>query len=313
MSDQGNGLDEPQESPASASTPATESSSAAGAAVAEASSWPTSAKTATVILALVAVLGVIGAIVGFSQASSSDDDKSSLEAEVDAAEERAASAEQARDDSAAEVEAVATERDDALAESEKLAGDLAAETERADAAEATIADAEAQIEEARAAADEARAEIEEGGGLFPFSIDSSLIPDDLPGNYSITFAEAYCDGFPTCGTLPTQNQARIYFTDEQFLRVEVPGILDAGLFALDGSLYGITDSFTALPQCDGADQRARVTVTLYARGITLDVSEETVARAVDSLNASVTIDAPRTSDTCPSGLVFYASAFTPTG
>ena len=280
---------------------------------AAASGWPKGAKTTAAVLAIIAVLGVIGAIVGFSQASSSDDDKSAAEQDVDAANVRADAAEQERDSIAeqasgaqADIDSLNGELGEAAAANDQLSTDLSAATERAETAETQIADAEARIAEAQA-------QIEEAGGLLPVGIDSSLIPEDLPGNYAITFAEPYCDGFPTCGVLPTQNQARIYSTPEGFLRVEVPGILDAGLFALEGSLYGITDSFTALPQCDGVDQRARVTVTLFARGITIDAPEGEVTRTVDTLNASITIDAPRLSDACPSGLVFYASSFAPTG
>jgi hypothetical protein len=293
--------------PTSAAAPTT-----AATAAATSSSWPTGAKTTAGILAVIAVAAIISAIVGFSRASSSEDDADALATDLDAATARADAAEQERDALAAEateaesaVDALTAERDDlsaardeALAANDQLTSDLADATERAETAET---------------------QLEAIGGVLPVSIDSSLIPEegdqaearaDLVGTYSITYAEAYCDGFPTCGTVPTVDEARIYETSDGFLRVEVPGILDAGLFALDGSLYGITDSFTALPQCGGVDQRARVTITLYARGITID---EDGSRAVDTINADVTIDTPSGEPGCPSGLVFYASTFTPVG
>jgi len=99
-------------------------------------------------------------------------------------------------------------------------------------------------------------------------------------------------------------------TPEQFLRIGVDGILDAGLFALDGSLYGITDSLTALPQCNGVQRRARITITLYAGSISV---LEDGTRVVNDLNASLTVDAPAEGPDCPAGLAFYAASVVPTG
>lgn len=235
--------------------------------------------------------------------------------------------------------------DDAAAETDALQADLAAANERADAAEAELADISAQLDEmagvttdqasdvvdafarvneelalaradvqtqtARADAAEAQiAEIEAVAGQFPIMLDSSLIPDDMPGTYRIDFTEAYCDGFSTCGAPPAPTNATVYWTPEQFLRIGVDGILDAGLFALDGSLYGITDSPTALPPCGDVARRARITMTMYAGSISV---LEDGTRVVNDLNASITIDAPAEGADCPAGLVFYASSLTPAG
>jgi len=266
------------------------------------SSWPSQAKATTAVLAIVALAAIAAAIIGFSRDSSSNDDSAVDDTAVDedsAAIARAEAAEQERDDLAAQlaesedvVATVTAERDEAVAASDQLTTDLAAETERADAAEAVL-------EELQAIA-----------GQFPIGLDSSLIPDDMPGTYTITYQEAYCDGFSTCGTLPSVNQARVYFDSNQFLRIEVPGILDAGLFALEGSLYGITDSLTALPPCGGADTLARVTITMYAGAISV---ADDATRTVSDVQASITIDASQNGPDCPSGLVFYASRLTPTG
>lgn len=190
---------------------------------------------------------------------------------------------------AAVVDEIRAQLDELTGANEELENSVAAEVERADGAEETLT----LISE-----------------TFPVSIDASLIPEDLPGTYTITFAEAYCDGFPTCGTLPCATRATISTTPKGFLRIAVPGILDAGLFALEGSWYAITDSFTALPQCNGADQRARVTLTMYADDVTI-TQEGT--RRVDSIGSSITIDTPSAGESYPSGLVFYASSFVPVG
>lgn len=260
------------------------------------SRWVTSLAVASMLVAVTACSG--------------DDDDDAADApsteELDAAVERAEAAEAEAAELADELATVTETADEATAE-------LAAAQEDVTAAQDELALAQVQLEATtqRAETAEARvAEIEEVAGQFPISLDSSLIPDDMPGRYNITFQEAYCDGFATCGTVPGPTTAEIYFTSEQFLRIGVTGILDAGLFALDGSLYGITDSFTALAPCNGQDRRARITVTLYAGEISV-LDDGT--RVVNDVNASITIDAPDGGPDCPSGLVFYASSLIPAG
>ncbi len=284
---------------------------ATAGAVAESTGWPGAAKGTAVVLAIVAVAALIAAIVGFSQASSSDDDASAAESDLAAAQQRAEAAEQERDDLAAQVadleaagddlaaaqgqiDAVTSERDEAIAERDQLSTELDTANDELDTAKEELAVAQEQVEVL--------------SSLFPIDLDSSLIPDDMPGNYNITFQEAYCEGLATCGTVPTPPAARVYFTEEQFLRIEVPEILDAGLFALEGSLYGITDSFTALPACGGAERRARVTITMYADNVSVDNEAN---RTVNDVNASITIDAPENGPDCPKVLVFYASNLVP--
>ena len=288
---------------------ATTAAGTAGSSPPQPSGWPGAAKGGMVVLALIAIGAVIAAIVGFSQASSSDDDATAAEDDLAAAVARADEAEQElaalEDDLAdlesveedlasttAELETATAERDAAVEENERLSAEL--ETTNAELA---------SLEEQLTAVSE----------QFPFGLDSSLIPDDMPGEYDITYQEAYCEGLPTCGTVPSGTRARIYWTDEQFLRMEVPGVLDAGLFALEGSLYGITDSLTALEPCGGAERRARITVTLYADSISVNNVEGELVRTVDDVNASITIDAPANGPECPSVLVFYASNLVPVG
>lgn len=251
-----------------------------------------------------AVAVVAAAAVVLSGCASDDGDEvQDLSGELAAAVERAEVAEAERDELAAQLEEVGDGDSDELDE-------LSAALE---AAEVELVEARVEVEALteRAETAEARvAEVEEIVGQFPIALDSSLIPDDMPGNYRIRFSEAYCDGFSTCGTPLGDTTASIYFTSERFLRVGVDGILDAGLFALNGSLYGITDSFTAIPPCGETQRRARITVTLYAGSIAV---LEDGTRVVNDLNASITIDAPAEGPDCPSGLVFYSSSLTPAG
>lgn len=226
-----------------------------------------------------------------------------LQAELDAALERAEAAE-------AELAEISEE----LEEIAGVDADRAAEVIAAFATvneELAFARVEVQQATTRAETAEARvAEVEEIVGQFPIALDSSLIPDDMPGTYRIDFQEAYCEGLASCGTPPASTNANIYFTPEQFLRIGVDGILDAGLFALDGSLYGITDSPTALPPCGDVQRRARITITLYAGSISV---REDGTRVVNDLNASLTVDAPAEGPDCPAGLAFFASNLTPVG
>jgi len=261
--------------------------------------------TAKTAFRAIAVLGLIGTIVGCS--GSNDDDIAAVEAERDAALAQVATVESERDALADDLAAAQTQADDTQAQIDAAVEEITAQVDELKAAKEELEKTVAVEVERADGAEETLTLISE---TFPVSLDASLIPDDLPGTYNITFAEAYCDGFPTCGTLPGATQATISRTPEGFLRIAVPGILDAGLFALEGSLYAITDSFTALPQCNGADQRARVTFTMYADDVTI-TQEGT--RKVDSIGSSITIDTPSAGEGCPSGLVFYASNFVPVG
>jgi hypothetical protein len=261
-------------------------------------------------LALALVAGLLVTVAACSDADDAGDagdgDAPSV-AEFEAALERAEAAEAERDALAEQLDELGEVDADALAAVE---AELAAAEEELTAAQDELALAQVQLEATTARADTAEArvaEIEEIAGQFPISLDSSLIPDDMPGAYRINFTEAYCEGFSNCGSSRPTTTATIYFTPERFLRIGVDGVLDAGLFALDGSLYGITDSVTAIPPCGDVQRRARITITLYAGSISV---LEDGTRVVNDLNASLTVDAPA-EEGCPSGLVFFASDLTP--
>jgi hypothetical protein len=245
---------------------------------------------------IIGVLALMGTVVG---CSSSDDDLAAAESERDAALEQVKSVEQERDDLAAQVaesestiESLTTERDDAISESEQAAADLAAETARAD-------EAQTKLDELGVAIDDA----------FPISVSTSLVGQDLAGTYSVKYTEAYCDLATSCGTTPNANTATVGTTPEGWLDLTVYGVLRAGLFAVEGGLYGITDSDTALAPCGDTPRRARITVTMFPPDLTVD---QDGTRLVDTLQASITLDTQTVGD-CPGGLVFWAAVLTPTG
>jgi len=191
-------------------------------------------------------------------------------------------------EAAAAADAAAAAADEAAAANEELSTQLAAETERADEAEGTL----------------------EGiASLFPVTIDSSLDNSVIAGTWNIRYDEVYCDTFAFCGTTPRVGQATIATTPEQFLRLDIPGILSAGLFSVSGSLYGITDSTQLVAPCENGPRIARLTVTLYADGVTLAVDG---TRTVREMAASITVASPN-EDGCPGGLVFYGAQLTRAG
>lgn len=275
----------------------------AAATDAEASApWPSSAKVWVGVLAVIALLASIAAVVGFSQASSSDDDRTTVEQERDAAVARAESAEQERDELASELEAANNTID-------ALTSELAAAEADLEAAQSQNEVLAAAVEVERARADEAAAELAAIGEAFPVTVETSLVGLDVAGSYTISFTEAYCDFATGCGTTPQADQAIIGVTPENFLDITIPGILQGGLFAVNGGLYGITDSETAIEPCGDVPRRGRVTITIWPASI---IVAGDGTRDVTNLEASITLDAP-TIDDCPSGLVFWGATLTPNG
>ena len=82
----------------------------------------------------------------------------------------------------------------------------------------------------------------------------------------------------------------------------------AAAFAVQGSLYGITDTDTILPPCGETPRVARVAVTLYADAVTVAADG---TRTVDRLGAAVTVDGSNSGE-CAVGLAFYGAELTPT-
>lgn len=282
--------------------PAATGDVAAAADAATATSWPTSAKVWVGILAVIALLAGIATVVGFSQASSSDDDKDIVAEERDAAINRAQSAEQERDE-------VAMTLEDSEATVDTLTNELATTAGELDDAQAENEVLAATVETERTRAEEAEAQLAAVGEVFPITVDTSLVGLELAGSYSISFEEKYCDFATGCGTTPNANQAIIGVTPENFLDITIPGILQGGLFAVNGGLYAITDSETAIPPCGAVPRRGRVTITIWPSRL---VVAEDGTIVPSNLEASITLDAP-TINECPSGLVFWGATLTPTG
>lgn len=257
-------------------------------------------------------LVALGLVAALTLAACSGDD----DAADDATDESTEDAGGADDEALAESEAALAEAEAALAAAE---AEVEAATERAEEAEARATEAEAEVEEVTSTfealvasetirADTAEGQIQEFTDLFPIEVESTLegIELDQEGVWNLTWQLAYSDNSLT-GQIPATTQATFARSPEG-LRVQVPGVLDAGLFSIDGSLYAITDSDALAPCADGTPRPARVTMTVYADDIRID---QDGTRSVTGLEGAITIDS-LASGACD-GLAFYGVQMTRAG
>jgi hypothetical protein len=172
---------------------------------------------------------------------------------------------------------------------------LAAETARADDAEAQAVELQTQID----------AFVAE----FPVTITASLEPyaNSLIGAYNLTLTEAYCAALPTCGTQRPAVRADI-IQGANGLELQVPNVFTTGLFMIEGSLFGVTDSNLIVPPCpDGTPVNSQVSTTIFADGITV---EDDGTQTLSGLGASVLVAANPAGD-CGPGNVFFNGTLTP--
>lgn len=268
--------------------------------------WPSNAKKWLAALAVLALLGVAGTIIGFATGDEATD-VSGYESTI---------------------ATLTAERDDALAATASAEADLTAQTQRAVVAETARDDLVAQqliddetiatltrnrkvltdalaTERERLAA--ATFERDTLAGLFPMTFDASVLDADLVGTYDVSLTKAYCAGFPNCGTLPAVDELTIRKTPEGWLRLEMDGYASAGLYRIDGGLFTVVDTTTAVPACGTTPRVARVAVSLFASGITI---QDDGTRMIDDLGASMLVEAEAVTG-CPAGLAFYGAELTP--
>ncbi|MDJ0770679.1 MAG: hypothetical protein QNJ12_17935 [Ilumatobacter sp.] len=292
--------------------------------------WPFRAKLLVAVLAIVALLGAAGTIIGFT--TGDDDAATGTDADAEATiatltAERLEAIDQLLE-AEADVEAISAERDDLLAELGVASADVAAVTSERDGLIDELDEAATELDIVTAERDDALATIDEIGdrltaqrqrattavterdalaALFPMTFDASLDDVDLVGTYDMKYSEAYCEGFTTCGTVPSEDELVVTETADDYLRVEIDGIIDAGLFRVDGALDAVADSTTAVPACSGTPRTAHVMVTMFAHGLT--VADDGTHR-IDDLGASIAVQAPAV-DGCPAGLALYGAQLTP--
>jgi hypothetical protein len=215
----------------------------------------------------------------------------------------------------AELEALQTSLDEANATIEEQQSEIGDLTTQVETAQADVAAVEAELDAANTRADEAEAEAldltterEEFLSNFPVAIDSSLdqFTDDLIGGYNLTMTEAFCASLPTCGQPRPVVHADIV-QGANGLELQVPTVLTAGLFALEGSLFAVTGSDLIVPPCNGTPRTAQVSISIFEDGLLINAD---TTRELTGLGASLMVHAPEVPG-CEEGDVFFSATLTP--
>src|SRR5215210_1502464 len=223
-----------------------------------------------------------------SELSAAQDQVDVKDASLDDANETITSQESQIDDLNDQVETANQAASDTKSEKE-------AETERADKAESDLAALQQQVDDVKAE--------------FPVTLTASLEPytDDLVGGYTMTLTQAYCDALPTCD----QNREPVHadiIQGPNGLQLQIPNVFTTGLFMVEGSLFGVTDSDQLAGPCpDGNAINAQVSITIFASGVAVDVDG---TEALSGLGASLIVTADPVGS-CEAGTIFFASTLTP--
>lgn len=282
--------------------------------------WPKGGVVLVALLAIAAMLGAVGTAVGFA---SGDDGATERELR-------------------GQVATLTTERDDAVGElalldgelvslrqqlvaaqngAEGLAGQVAAlqaridtlsdqrraALDRVDALDADLTQVQQELAATQQRLTDVTADRDSFARLFPMTFDPSLDVADAAGVYRVDASRIYCAGLSTCGSAPSVSDVTIRTTPEGYLRANVPGLVEGGLFRADGALHLVADSTLAVPACNGTARTAGVTMTIFPGSV--EVGRDGVAE-VTGLNAVITVEAPAVG-TCPAVLAFTSAELTP--
>lgn len=260
--------------------------------------WPSSAKGTVVALGVLVIAAVIAAVIGFAQASSSDDDADRADEELVAAIARADAAEAAlaelEGSMEAELESLREERNAALLEVEAL--------------EADITELESSVAELTEENENLQALVEAGVETFPVTVAPDLPTADLEGQYSITFSEVRCDGLEQCGALPTLPNVSIARAGGALL-LNVPGQFEINLTGRSAQLFGVTQDETIIDPCAEEPRPQLTRITIGGAVSEVGLSGEV---RVTGLTASVIVEAPAFGD-CAAGEAWYGATLTRLG
>jgi hypothetical protein len=286
--------------------------------------WPSRARLLIAVLAVATLLGAAGTIIGFT----SGDDPSATEQNLELS---VATLTAERDDLAGQVTefdttiaTITTERDDLVGQVtslESMIDDIAAEREDLvdqvteftvdrNALVVEVSDLEADLATETERVTTAEAERDVLAALFPITFDASLegvTARELAGTYDVSFDAAYCNGLATCGTALSIDELTLRETTEGYVEVVIDDMVTAGLYRVDGALYGVADSMPAVAACGTTPRVARVGVAIFAHGVT--VADDGTHQVTD-LGATLTIQS-EAAGTCASGLAFYGTQLTP--
>lgn len=285
------------------------------------SSWPPTAKVWVAVLAIAGLILAAVALIGFTTGDDPSATERDLQTQVESVTvERDELVAQVADlqtqidaitvdseDLSATLATLSNERDDLVAHISALDNTVTTLTTERDGLVVQIADLETDLALQTQRATAAIAAQEVLASLFPVGVDMTLDIADVVGTYDLGFEQAYCDGFATCGTLPTVEQMTIRETAGHRLELVMPGYPTAGLLRLDGVLYAVLDVATDATACGTSPRAGKVTFTVFARGMTV---ADDGTQAVTDLAASMTMHAPAT-PTCAAGTAIYAVQLTP--
>lgn len=267
--------------------------------------WPTTAKAIVAFLVVLALAGIVGTVIGFSRASSAEDEASATSEEVVEAMQRAQAAERElateRAEFADELAQLASERQSA--EAEALANAAEADANAAEIAilEAELAEVSADNEELAAALDAAVAAITEIDDLFPVTIEFAPASADIAGDYSTTLTEVSCiDLGELCGSAPALGTSTLA-SDGGGFRLVVPDVLNVELVPVGGGLFSAAADQALIPPCGDVPRDPALTMALFGDAGSLAADGELT---VSALAGSVMIDVPAV-DECPPGRVWY--------
>jgi hypothetical protein len=283
--------------------------------------WPRGAKVLTAVLLVVALLGVFGTVVAITnrddvaatqrqyqsqidqlagQRDTAISAQHDLQTQLAAANDRATTVEVARD-------ALATELNAVQSRIETLTGRTTELQAALDKTTVSNAVTQGQLAAQTDRTTWATAERDALAKLFPVTFDASLVGVNLFGTYDIKWHEAYCSSLTTCGTTPSVQQATITASPEGWPVLTMNGYVSAGLHRVDGALFTIVDTTTAVPAVGSTPRLARVAITLYAHGVTV---ADNGSRHIADLGASIAVSVPAVGD-APDGVAFYGAELTP--
>jgi hypothetical protein len=283
--------------------------------------WPRNAKLLAAVLVVVALLGAMGTIIGFASGDDTSAVKRQYQTQIDqltdqrdsalstnagvvsqlaTANDRVTTIEQARDALNTELTAAKATVTTLTAQATDLQAKLDSTTVSNAALQGQLS---AQVDKTTWAI----AERDALAKTFPLTFDSSLVGVDLVGTYDITWHEVYNSIASMNGQVPSVNTMVVSTSPEGWPTIKMNGFVTAGLHRVDGALFTIVDSTTAVPPVGTTPRLARVAITLYAHGVSVGNDGR---RHVDDLGASVAISAPAVAGE-PDGVAIYGAELTP--
>ncbi len=283
--------------------------------------WPRGAKVLTAVLLVVALLGVFGTVVAIANRDDVSATKRQYQSQIDQLTGQRDKAVGAQHDLQTQLTA-ANDRATTVGEArDALTTELAAVQSRIETLTGRTAEIQAALDkttvsnaviQGQLAAQTDRttwvtAERDALAKLFPLTFDTSLVGVDLLGTYDIKWHEAYCSSLTTCGTTPSVKQATITASPEGWPVLTMNGYVTAGLHRVDGALFTIVDTTTAVPAVGTTPRLARVAITLYAHGVTV---ADNGSRHINDLGASIAVSVPAVGD-ASDGVAFYGAELTP--